>query len=185
MQRLKITDQERDAAFLQSSQALGHGLFDTIQDVIFVRPDRFDSSLTRDIAVEIGKMNRKLHGEKRPYLLIGPGRWGTADPWLGIPVQWGDISGVGAIVELQDGAVRAEASQGTHFFQNITSLGIPYLMVGEGKRDKPSPLHWKWLRSQEVEQEGEFVTHVHFVAPFTLKVDGASSEAVAFQPEAL
>ena len=185
MQRLKITDKERQAAFFQSGQALGHGLFDTMQDVIFVRPDRFDNSLTRDIAMEIGKMNRKLHAEKRPYLLIGPGRWGTADPWLGIPVQWSDISGVGAIVELQDGAIRAEASQGTHFFQNITSLGIPYLMVGEGQSVKASPLDWNWLRAQEVEQEGEFVSHIRFVAPFTLKVDGAGSEAVAFQPQAL
>ncbi len=185
MQRLKISDQERELSFLRSTQALGHGVFDQMRDIIFVRPDRFDSALTRDIGVEIGKMNRKLHKEERPYLLIGPGRWGTADPWLGIPVQWGDISGVGAIVELQDGAVRAEASQGTHFFQNITSLGIPYLMVGEGQGDEPGSLNWNWLLEQEVEHEGEYVTHIHLDQPFVLKVEGSSSEAVAFRPQKL
>ena len=182
IQRLKISDRERELAFLRSTRALGHGVYDRMQDIIFVRPDRFDRTLTRDIGVEIGKMNKILHKAKRPYLLIGPGRWGTADPWLGIPVHWGDISGVGAIVELQDGAVRAEASQGTHFFQNITSLGIPYLMIGEGQGDEPATLNWNWLLKQHVEQESEYVTHVHFDHPFVLKVEGPSSEAVAFLP---
>ncbi len=183
MQRLMITDRERELSFLHSNQALGHGLYEQMRDIIFVRPDRFDHALTRDIGVEIGKMNRLLHREKRPYLLIGPGRWGTADPWLGIPVQWGDISGVGAIVELQDGTVRAEASQGTHFFQNITSLGIPYLMVGQGREDEPEPLDWSWLQAQKVKQQGEYVSHVQLEQPFILKVEGQSAEAVAYLPQ--
>ncbi len=182
MQRLKITPQERELSFLRSTRALGHGVFDRMQDIVFVRPDRFDSALTRDIGVEIGKINRKLANERRPYLLIGPGRWGTADPWLGIPVQWGDISGVGAIVELQDGAVRAEASQGSHFFQNITSLGIPYLMIEEGQGEDSASLDWDWLRDREVEQDGEYVRHVHLEHPFILKVEGPKTEAVAFLP---
>ena len=181
--RLNISEQERQSSFLRSKQALGHGVFDQVQDIIFVRPDRFDSSVTRDIGVEIGKMNRRLHKENRSYLLIGPGRWGTADPWLGIPVQWGDISGVGCIVELQDGSLRAEASQGTHFFQNITSLGIPYLMVGEGRGDEAGLLNWDWLLKQKVEQEDVHVTHVHLDRPFVLKVEGMKSEAVAFLPD--
>jgi len=183
VERLKISEQEREVSFLHSTQALGHGVFDQMQDIVFVRPDRFDSALTRDIGVEIGKINRRLHKEDRSYLLIGPGRWGTADPWLGIPVQWGDISGVGAIVELQDGAVRAEASQGSHFFQNITSLGIPYLMIGEGQGNEPGPLNWERLREHEVEQESKYVTHVHLDHPFILKVEGPRSEAVAFLPD--
>jgi CheY-like chemotaxis protein len=182
MEQLKISDQERNAAFLRSSQALGHGVYSNMQDIIFVRPDRFDSSLTREIGVEIGKMNRKLHREGRPYLLIGPGRWGTADPWLGIPVQWGDISGVGAIVELQDGTIRAEASQGSHFFQNITSLGIPYLMVGQGGKGDDQSLDWDRLLEHPAEQGGKFATHVHLDGPFVLKVDGTTSEAVAYDP---
>ncbi len=183
VQQLKISDHEREAAFVHSRQALGHGVYTSMQDIVFVRPDRFDSSLTREIGVEIGKLNRKLHREGRPYLLIGPGRWGTADPWLGIPVQWGDISGVGAIVELQDGSIRAEASQGSHFFQNITSLGIPYLMVGQGGNGDDTSLDWDSLLKHEVEQGGNFATHVHLNRPFILKVDGTTSEAVAFESE--
>ncbi len=181
IQRLQISDKERKAAFLHSTLALGHGIYDTIRDIIYVHPDRFDRALTREISAEIGRINKKLHREQHPYLLIGSGRWGTADPWLGIPVQWSDISGVGAIVELQDGTVRAEASQGTHFFQNITSLDIPYLMVGSISSDEPVPLDWQWLQQQKVEFEGKYVTHVRVDRPIVLKVDGTSSEAVAFR----
>ena len=78
--------------------------------------------------------------------------------------------------------MRAEASQGTHFFQNITSLGIPYLMVGGGQEDEPEPLDWSWLLAQEEEQRGEYVAHVQLDRPFVLKVEGPSSEAVAFSP---
>jgi CheY-like chemotaxis protein len=183
VEQLKIVDQERKAAFLRSDQALGHGLYTSMKDILFVRPDRFDRAVTRDIAAEIGRINRRLARKKQPYLLIGSGRWGTADPWLGIPVQWADISGVAAIVELQDGAVRAEASQGSHFFQNITSLGIPYLMVGKGeggrKRDN-SILDWDWLLSRKIEESGEYVSHIHLDLPLVMKVDGTSSEAIAY-----
>ncbi|MCI5223538.1 MAG: hypothetical protein D3924_12920 [Candidatus Electrothrix sp. AR4] len=174
----RITEQERKAAFLRSTQALGSGLHERMQDILFVRPDVFDSAKTLDIASEIGSTNRVLHQQERPFLLIGPGRWGTADPWLGIPVQWRDISGVGAIVELRDGTMHAEASQGSHFFQNITSLGIPYLMAGQnGKNDF---INWKWLLEQEAKTE-KYVSHVRLDTPFTLKVDGKRNEAVAFE----
>ncbi|MCI5151369.1 MAG: phosphoenolpyruvate synthase/pyruvate phosphate dikinase, partial [Candidatus Electrothrix sp. MAN1_4] len=172
----KISKQEKEKAFLASQDALGVGQH-RIQEIIFVRPDSFDRAKTQEYAQIIGKFNRILHQEERPYLLIGPGRWGTADPWLGIPVQWRDISGVGAIVELQDGAVRAEASQGSHFFQNITSLGIPYLMIGnQGDGDR---VDWNWLLAQERVREQHGVCHVRLADPFILKVDGESNEAVA------
>ncbi|WP_446011670.1 PEP/pyruvate-binding domain-containing protein [Candidatus Electrothrix sp.] len=177
MEHLKITEQEKKTAFLISQDALGFGRHDSMEDIIFVRPDSFDRAKTEDYAQIIGKMNRKLHQQDRSYLLIGPGRWGTADPWLGIPVQWRDIFGVGAIVELQDGTVRAEASQGSHFFQNITSLGIPYLMIrDQGNNDR---VDWNWLLAQERVSEQQGVCHVRLAKPFTLKVDGDSNQAVA------
>ncbi|RWX50038.1 hypothetical protein VU01_14023, partial [Candidatus Electrothrix marina] len=176
MEQLRITEEDKTAAFLSSQDALGYGHHDKMQDIVFIRPDSFDRAKTQEYAQAIGKINRMLHQQERSYLLIGPGRWGTADPWLGIPVQWRDISGVGAIVELQDGAVRAEASQGSHFFQNITSLGIPYLMVRE--QDDGDAIDWDWLLSQERESASGGVCHVHLADPFTLKVDGENNEAV-------
>jgi CheY-like chemotaxis protein len=178
MEQQRITPEEKETAFLFSQDALGFGRHDTMQDIIFVRPESFDRAKTQDYAQAIGKINRVLHQQERSYLLIGPGRWGTADPWLGIPVQWRDISGVGAIVELQDGAVRADASQGSHFFQNITSLGIPYLMVRE--QDDGDVIDWAWLLDQERESESGGICHVRLADPFTLKVDGERNEAVGF-----
>ncbi|MCF6252672.1 MAG: PEP/pyruvate-binding domain-containing protein, partial [Methylococcaceae bacterium] len=105
--QVEIGDRDRTGGVLRSKRALGHGRFESMRDVVFVRPEKFDSALTRKIAAEISRVNKRLHKLDQPYLLIGPGRWGTADPWLGIPVQWGDISGVGAIVELQNSSLQA------------------------------------------------------------------------------
>ncbi|MCI5120702.1 MAG: hypothetical protein D3908_05835 [Candidatus Electrothrix sp. AUS4] len=178
MEQLRITAEEREAAFLASQDALGYGRHDKMQDIIFVSPNSFDRAKTQSYAQIIGRINRILHQQERPFLLIGPGRWGSADHWLGIPVQWRDISGVGAIVEMQNGSVRAEASQGSHFFQNITSLGIPYLMVRE--EDKHDRIDWDWLLAQHKESEQDGVCHVQLDRPFTVKVDGKCNEAVGF-----
>ncbi|MCI5121487.1 MAG: phosphoenolpyruvate synthase/pyruvate phosphate dikinase, partial [Candidatus Electrothrix sp. AUS4] len=182
MEQLRITEEERASAFLVSGDALGYGQHD-MQDIVFIHPHSFDREKTRNYAQIIGRINRILHQQERPFLLIGTGRWGSADPWLGIPVQWRDISGVGAIVEiveLQDGSVRAEASQGSHFFQNITSLGIPYLMIREEDKDKNDRIDWHWLLAQEKESEQDGVCHVRLDQPFALKVDGKSNEAAWF-----
>jgi hypothetical protein len=139
------------------------------------------------MALEIGEMNRRLLEEKRPFLLIGPGRWGSADPWLGIPVQWVDISGVAAIIELRNDKIRADPSQGTHFFQNITSLGIPYLTLNEnGLQDDGSQddfLDWHWLDQQPLVEKGKYIRHIRLDKPFVLKCDGIKSESVMFQME--
>jgi hypothetical protein len=149
---VNISDQEIGRAFCYSGQSLGYGLFRNIADILYVRPDSFDPAATRAIAAEIGAMNRRLQQQKRPFLLIGPGRWGSADPWLGIPVQWSDIAGVGAIAEIQSERLRADSSQGSHFFQNITSLGIPYLtlnLTGKVEAGRRSP-----ERRMQVERRG-------------------------------
>ncbi len=182
-----ISDEERGLAFIRSCRSLGHGVYDSMQDVVFVKPDCFDRSTTRMIAEEIGHVNATLHKEQRPYLLLGQGRWGTADPWLGIPVKWNDISGVAAIVEVQDASVNAEPSQGSHFFQNITSLDIPYLMVNNelmesGKSLDGEYIRWAQLQQQKVIEDLDYICHVRVKTAFTLKVDGTTSEAIAFAP---
>ncbi len=189
-QQTRILPAERKRAIITSVRSLGHGVYDAIGDVVYVKPECFDRAATRKIAEEIGQFNRRLHKEQRSYLLIGPGRWGTADPWLGIPVQWHDISGVTAIIEVQDSSVNAEPSQGSHFFQNITSLDIPYLMVnskqvaGADNDDKDNEhIDWEVLKQQELVIEGTYIRHVRFTQSFTLKVNGTTSEAIGFLEE--
>ena len=152
MADVQICDHERKSAFCHVSKSLGHGSFSNMADIIYVCPESFDGTKTMEMAKEIGLMNRRLVSNNKPFLLIGPGRWGSADPWLGIPVQWGDISGVAAIIEVQGDKIRADPSQGTHFFQNITSLGIPYLSLHEnGQQDggrQTDYLDWHWLNEQ-------------------------------------
>ena len=187
---VQISASDRQKALLYSDKALGHGIYSAMYDIVYVKPDCFDAGITREIAGEIGRLNRTLHNENRPYLLIGPGRWGTADPWLGIPVQWGDISGVGAMVEVRGCGVDAEPSQGTHFFQNITSLQIPYLVIEDELckevdiDEDAGGVNWKWLRSLETVQELKYVRHVRPESAFTLKVNGQASEAVVLEDRA-
>ena len=179
-----ICEHERENAVCQVSESLGHGQFDTICDIVYVHPESFDGSKTREMASEIGVINRELVEKNIPFLLIGPGRWGSADPWLGIPVQWADISGVAAIIEVRNNTIRADASQGTHFFQNITSLGIPYLTLndrnGKGAHGDDF-LQWEWLKKQTLVKKGKYVHHVRSEHPFILKCDGTRSEAIIFE----
>ena len=113
--------------------------------------------------------------QNRKYLLIGPGRWGSADRWLGIPVTWNNISGIGAVVETTAENLKADPSQGSHFFHNITSLGISYLTIKENDEDF---LDWKWLKSLLPERETDYLRHVKLDRPITLKIDGKKSRAV-------
>jgi hypothetical protein len=170
--RVTITDADRAQAFCLSSHALGNALKVDVRDIIFVRPDSFEVDKTVQVAREIGRMNARLTAEGRKYLLVGPGRWGTADRWLGIPVAWNDICGVAAIVETQSAQLRVEPSQGSHFFHNITTLGINYIMVSGRAGER---FDWDWLLGQDVEAQDEHVVHVRLAQPMVIKVDGRSS----------
>ena len=172
---VKITPQDVQNAFCFSTQALGNGKTNDIADILYVKPEDFKPESTVAMAKEIGRLNAELLKERRPYLLVGPGRWGSADRWLGIPVQWHDISGVGAIIELRSALLKADPSQGTHFFQNITSLGIHYVTVSEGSEDR---FDWEWIRSLRAVRETQFLRHVRIDKPFVLKIDGKTSQCV-------
>lgn len=184
---VQISDHDVQQAFCFVGSSLGHGSYSNIADIIYVRSDTFDIVKTREIAEEIGELNRRLRRDKRSFLLIGPGRWGSADPFLGIPVQWADISGVAAVIEVRNGKIRAEPSQGTHFFQNITSLGIPYLTLNEGGGRvggrKVDFFDWNWLIHQSGREEKKYICHVHLEKPFILKCDGIRSESVLVFPD--
>jgi hypothetical protein len=172
LNRVTITDHDRARAFCLSTHALGNAEKTDVRDIVFVRPDAFEVDKTVQIAAEIGRINASLVAENRKYLLVGPGRWGTADRWLGIPVAWSDISGVSAIVETASAQLRVEPSQGSHFFHNITTLGINYIMMSgkEGER-----FDWHWLEGREVLARDEHVAHVRLAEPMVIKVDGRTS----------
>jgi hypothetical protein len=175
MANINITAQDLDKAFCVSTQALGNRIDKGAMDVVFVKPDVFDPGQTPEIARQISRMNAALVKEGRKYVLIGPGRWGSADRWLGIPVGWADICGVAAIIETAHPKLHAEPSQGSHFFHNIISLGINYLTVNEKNGDR---IDWQWLTSLPTREEQSFVARVSFDRAITLKVDGRNALGV-------
>jgi hypothetical protein len=179
-QDVVITDDDLRHPLCFSRHALGNGKLDFISDIVYVKLQAFQIDATQQMADEIGRINAILSREKRPYLLIGPGRWGTADRWLGIPVQWRHISGVRAIIELKNCQIHADPSQGSHFFQNITSLGIPYITVVE---DSDDTLNWKQVGAYPSVQETEHIRHVRLDHPVTIKIQGKKSIGVIYQKE--
>ena len=160
-------------------QALGNGIIGGMHDVVYVRPEVFDASKTEQIAHEIGILNNDLAAEHRTFVLIGPGRWGTSNHWLGIPVTWAQISGARVIVEAALEEFSVDPSQGSHFFHNLTSLGIAYLSVNE--RAGMGRLDWDWLARQHAIVETEFIRLVRLEAPLEARVDGGASRAVIFK----
>lgn len=172
-----ITDDElEDKRLLVSSEmVLGNGLNESIEDIVFIKPDRFDVLKTHQIADELEKINVQLLKEGKPYLLIGFGRWGTSDVTTGIPVNWGQISGAKAVVEASLANVNFEQSQGSHFFHNVTGFGVYYFSVPYENTDH---IDWNWLNSLKIFTETEMVKHVRVNKPLTIKVDGRSGKGL-------
>jgi CheY-like chemotaxis protein len=170
-----ISEEEKQRARCTSQHALGNFVNREIRDIIFVRPEDFDVSKTVQIAAEISRMNARLIKEGRPYLLIGPGRWGTSDRWLGIPVRWADISGVEVMIEAVYGDFRVDPSQGSHFFHNITTQGIGYINISGNHGER---IDWEWLKSLSVVDSDTFVSLVRISRPLTIKIDGSTHQCV-------
>jgi hypothetical protein len=170
-----ITDEDLDQAFCISAKALGNRVNAELRDIVFVKPDSFDPARTPEIAKQIGAFNALLAKEQRNYVLIGPGRWGSADRWLGIPVGWADICGAAAIVEVAHPKMNVEPSQGSHFFHNLICLGVNYLTVSEGPGNK---MDWDWLTSLPTRKSTEYVAWVSVESALTIKVDGRKSQGV-------
>ena len=179
-ERVEIAAADINDAWCQTDTALGNGVWTDIRDILYVRPDAFDRSRTKAIAEEIGIFNRELESMGRKYILIGFGRWGSSDPWLGIGVTWSQISHVSVLIEAGLDDFQVDPSQGTHFFQNITSLGVGYLSVlGRSSGEK---VNWDWLESRPVHERGEYVSHLRFDSPIEARIDGRSGRAVLLPP---
>jgi hypothetical protein len=172
---VEVSPAETERAICFATKALGHGKFDHIADIVYVKPQAFDAARTRDIARQVSRINAVLKTDQRAYLLVGPGRWGSFDPWLGIPVKWEDINGAGAIIELRNAALKAEPSQGSHFFQRITTHGLPYLTIDEEGHDF---IRWAQIQSYEVVQETSYLCHARVPAPLLIKCNGRTSQCV-------
>lgn len=160
---------EEDDVLVASDRVMGNGKFEDIYDVVYVQPDSFDKKFTMKIAQEIDSINKLLVRENRKYLLIGFGRWGSSDPWLGIPIEWGQIGGAKVIVESTLFGINVELSQGSHFFHNLSSFNVCYFSINY---DGKFTIDWKWLDSQKLINETEFVRHVRLNNPLKIKVDG-------------
>ena len=164
-----------ESVLAASQKALGNGIISDLEDIVYIPPEIFNAKDTRTIAFEIGQINEQLTAEGRKYLLIGFGRWGSSDPWLGIPVVWSQITGSAVIIEATLPNMNVELSQGSHFFHNLISFKICYIMVAH---TGSTPIDWAWLERQEEKSRTRFVRHVRLQKPLTVKVDGRSGRGV-------
>lgn len=174
---VEISEEELqdDNVLVSSTSVVGNGVNNQIQDVIYVKPETFESRHTRKISLDLASFNDRLIASGKPYLLIAIGRLGTTDPWLGIPINWGKISGAKVIVEAAQQNFKVELSQGSHYFHNLTSLGVSYFSVQANKNDR---IDWEWLNNQEIVTETEFIRHVKLCGPLIVKVDGRTGKGI-------
>ncbi len=166
--------------FIVSARSMGNGRVDSIADIVYIDPSSFDRSSTAEIAAEIEGFDRSLRAEGRPYLLLGPGRWGSRDPFLGVPVNYSQIAGARVIVEADLPDFRVESSLGSHFFHNVTSLNIGYLTVPAN--GGPSFVDWDWLASLPVIQRGRRAVWARVPAPLSILMDGRKSRSIVYRP---
>ncbi|MGB9470049.1 MAG: hypothetical protein WBQ59_11940, partial [Candidatus Acidiferrum sp.] len=171
---------ERASLLAQSTKVLGNGRVGNLLDVVVVDGQRFERGQSQEVAGQVAYFNAKLAGENRAYLLVGVGRWGSNDPWLGIPVEWDDISGARVILEAGFRDFRVTPSQGSHFFQNLSAFQVGYFTVnpdvGEGMVD------WDWLAAQPAEEERGCVRHLRFAEPVTVLMNGRAGAGVILKP---
>jgi len=173
---IKDTDQivnESQNIFFETDLAMGDGMVSNIKDVVIVKLDEFETSKTSEIAKELEQLNKRI-GIKNPYLLIGPGRWGSSDPWLGIPVTWEQISGAKSIIEMSIPELNADPSFGSHFFHNLTNLRIGYLT----QKKKNKGFDESWLNTCKVKKETQYLKWISLNKPLMIQIDGSTGKAI-------
>ena len=180
IEELKLENMDPTELICQSSQVLGNGLISDIFDIVMVHPERFTRARSTDVAREVAVFNAELTTAGRPYILIGVGRWGSSDPWLGIPVEWEQISGARVIVEAGFRDIKVAPSQGTHFFQNLTSFRVGYFTVDSDR--KVGFIDWDWLMAQPAVREGQFTRHLRFERPVEVKMNGHLNKGLVLKP---
>lgn len=182
-QRINFTLQDipEEKTIILSHSALGNGSIETIFDLIYVKPDTFKASESKKIASSLEQLNKQFINNKRNYILIGPGRWGSTDPWLGIPIKWPQISEARVIVESGLPNYRIDPSQGTHFFQNLTTFRVGYFTVNP--YDKDGYYDTAFLDAQPAVYDDGFIRHLRFYSPLNIYIDGKKNKGVILKPE--
>ena len=177
---LKLDDIRPEDTIILSNTALGNGIIKDIKDFIYIRPETFNASGNQEISKRLEVINERFLAEKKNYVLVGPGRWGSADPWLGIPVRWPQISAARLIVESGLENYRIDPSQGTHFFQNLTSFNVGYFTINPYIRDGFYDI--EFLSAQPAVFEDGFIRHIRFENPMRIEIDGKKNIGVVYKP---
>jgi hypothetical protein len=177
---LKIEEVDNEKVICKSERVLGNGRITDIHDIVVVDYHQFERAKSREVAAEVAAFNSQLLNERKPYLLVGVGRWGSLDPWLGIPVAWEQIAGARAIVEASFKDMEVEPSQGSHFFQNITSFMIGYFTVNSIQNN--AFVDWDWLLNQPAVETKKFTRHIQFKNPIIIKMNGHENKGIILKP---
>ena len=177
---IEIGDADAGALLCRSRSVLGNGRLESLRDLVVVDFQRFERSRSREAAAEVGRLNAVLQAQRTPYLLVGVGRWGSRDPWLGIPVTWDQVSGAKVIVEAGLRDLKVTPSQGSHFFQNLTSFNVGFFTVNA--EDGTGFLDWSWLDTQPQLSDKAHVRHLRLDKPVLVKMNGRAGEGVILKP---
>jgi hypothetical protein len=177
---LEIGEVDPAAVLCRSDRVLGNGRIEGIRDLVVVDFQRFERARSREAAQEVGRLNGLLLSSRVPYALIGVGRWGSRDPWLGIPVTWDQVAAAQVIVEAGLRDLRVTPSQGTHFFQNLTSFDVGYFTVNPETGD--GVVDWGWLDAQPAQSQAAHVRHIHLARPILVLMNGKKNEGVILKP---
>ncbi len=176
---LHLDKVDEEKTIITCNSALGNGIIKGLKDFVYIKPEAFDASKSPEIANDIGNLNDKMAEAGKNYILVGPGRWGSTDPWLGIPVKWPQISSARVIVESGLSDYRIDPSQGTHFFQNLTSFRVGYFTINPYRKDGFYDLDY--LNSFDAVYEDDFVRHIEFPEPVIIEIDGKRNKGVIFK----
>jgi hypothetical protein len=171
---------DKESVILRSENSLGNGVVNQVYDIVYVKTEDYKQHTNPEIALEVERINRKFVAEGKNYVLVGPGRWGSSDPYLGIPVKWPHISAAKVIVEAGLTNYRVDPSQGTHFFQNLTSFEVGYFTINAYRND--GVYDQEYLNSLPAVEETTYLRHVHFEKPIVIKMDGKKKIGVVMKP---
>jgi hypothetical protein len=173
-EEIEIGDIDPSALLCHSRKVLGNGRLEGIRDLVAIDFKRFERARSREAAAEVGRLNAQLVAQGTPYILIGVGRWGSRDPWLGLPVTWDQVAGAKVIIEAGLRDLKVEPSQGSHFFQNLTSFNVGYFTVNAND----GAIDWDWLDAQPALTQKAHVRHLRLDEPVLVKMNGRKGEGV-------